>query len=78
MALELTYGDAAAGRNYYMLLDGKSFQLNDQPTAGGSADLSAARRKAVEIVKTEVQDLATSIGIQQYVLLASFKQAGVL
>lgn len=76
MTLELKYSGDLGERNYYMLLNGKSFLLNDEPTLGSPDDAYAARRKANEIVKREVADLATVIGLQQHILLMRFKFSG--
>lgn len=75
MTLELMYGCGFAGKEYYMLLDGKKHPLL-AAEIGTPDDARAAREKANQILKEQVEDLPTLIRFQQLTLFLKFKWDG--
>jgi hypothetical protein len=53
MEFQLEYGDGWAGRDYFLLLDGKHHKLNEKTTLGGPQDEKLARENAISILSRE-------------------------
>lgn len=72
MEFQLWYGDGWAGRNYYLMIDEKSYRLNDKPTSGGPQDEKLARENAVSILGREAPHFVEDAKV------AKFKWDGTL
>lgn len=77
MNLELLYSRTSEGMtDYFMTLNGKTHLLNEVPSIGTQYDVRLARKAASDILRKEVADIATRIGLEMNVQLARFRQIG--
>ena len=73
MNLELVYSRTSEGlMDYFMVLNGKAHLLNEVPSVGTMYDARLARKAASDILRKEVADIATRIGLEMDVQLGRF------